>query len=368
MPQVRRFYGRGEADATSPIDFIEEQYIYPTAHVCAARITAENPDDGFRPTSGKIEPVRFQSNPNLWGYFSVGANGKIHEFADSQFGHIFAKGADRNEARMIMQQGLRTMGITGEIRNPVEYLVELAEMQEFKDNTIDTAWLDGLIAEGRAGSDTEWPEAVFYAACFRAHQFAKEEAAKILDGLNRGQLPLKADLSKLRSFPVEVAYEGTKYNWQCVRTRDDSFALTVGDTTIDCKIREQADGALYVTVGDRVARVSGAEEPLGLRMTMSFRSETGNSSASTVVFPNLRDPSELRSEFNGKVVRYLHADGADVDKDEPYVELEAMKMIMSLRSGEAGKITHSLATGAIVSPGQLLATLKLADPGSVQTE
>ena len=209
----------------------------------------------------------------MWGYFSVGANGKIHEFADSQFGHIFAKGADRDQARRIMQQGLRSMGVVGEIRNPIEYLVELAETQEFKDNTIDTAWLDGLIAEGRAGAETEWPEAVFYAACFRAHQFAKEESAKILDGLNRGQLPLKADMSKLRSFPIEVAYEGTKYNWQCVRTDNSSFALTVGDTTIDCKIREQADGALYVAQGDRVARVIGAEEPLGLRMTMEFRSD-----------------------------------------------------------------------------------------------
>merc|ERR1719160_853858 len=79
---------------------------------------------------------------------------------------------------------------------------------------------------------------------------------------------------------------------------------------------------------------------------MSFRSETGTSSANTVVFPNLRDPSELRSEFNGKVVRYLVADGEKVGKDEPYVELEAMKMIMSLRADEAGKVTQSLSHGA----------------------
>merc|ERR1719387_1923517 len=102
-------------------------------------------------------------------------------------------------------------------------------------------------------------------------------------------------------------------------------------------------------------------------MTMSFRSETGNSSSSTVVFPNLRDPSELRSEFNGKVVRYLVADGETVGKDEPYVELEAMKMIMSLRADEAGKIQQALSPGAIVAPGQLLANLDLADPSSVQT-
>merc|ERR1719487_2827189 len=99
-------------------------------------------------------------------------------------------------------------------------------------------------------------------------------------------------------------------------------------------------------------------------MTMTCSaSASARASAATITFPNLRDPSELRSEFNGKVVRYLHADGAEVEKDEPYVELEAMKMIMSLRSTEAGKIHHALSPGALVSPGQLLATLKLADPG-----
>ena len=48
--------------------------------------------------------------------------------------------------------------------------------------------------------------------------------------------------------------------WQCARTRADSFALTVGNSTIDVRIREQADGALYVQQGDRVAHVRGTEE------------------------------------------------------------------------------------------------------------
>lgn len=30
---------------------------------------------GFKPTSGRIERVKFQSTANVWGYFSVGANG-----------------------------------------------------------------------------------------------------------------------------------------------------------------------------------------------------------------------------------------------------------------------------------------------------
>ena len=49
----------------SQIDFLKEQYIYPDRHVIAARITAENPDEGFKPTSGKIERVKFQSTPKV---------------------------------------------------------------------------------------------------------------------------------------------------------------------------------------------------------------------------------------------------------------------------------------------------------------
>ncbi len=54
---------------------------------------------GFKPTSGGIQELTFRSTPNVWGYFSVGANGGLHEYADSQFGHIFSRGATREEAR-----------------------------------------------------------------------------------------------------------------------------------------------------------------------------------------------------------------------------------------------------------------------------
>ena len=53
----------------------------------------------FKPTSGTIREIKFRSTPKVWGYFSVGSNGGIHEFADSQFGHLFSTGTDREDAR-----------------------------------------------------------------------------------------------------------------------------------------------------------------------------------------------------------------------------------------------------------------------------
>merc|ERR1719410_2092139 len=99
------------------------------------------------------------------------------------------------------------------------------------------------------------------------------------------------------------------------------------------------------------------EESLGLRLTIGGK---------TVMLPTVYDPSELRSDVNGKIVRYLHDEGAEVSKGEAYVELEAMKMIMSIKSSESGKISHAKGPGSIISAGELLATLQLKDPSRVQ--
>ena len=42
---------------------------------------------------------------------------------------------------------LKELEVRGDIRTTVEYLVQLLETKAFKENTIDTSWLDGLIRE-----------------------------------------------------------------------------------------------------------------------------------------------------------------------------------------------------------------------------
>lgn len=42
---------------------------------------------------------------------------------------------------------LKELSIRGDFRTTVEYLITLLETNSFLDNTIDTAWLDALIAE-----------------------------------------------------------------------------------------------------------------------------------------------------------------------------------------------------------------------------
>jgi acetyl-CoA carboxylase/biotin carboxylase 1 len=49
--------------------------------------------------------------------------------------------------------GLKEVSIRGDIRTPVEYLIQLLETDDFKQNRIDTGWLDRRIADHTISSD-----------------------------------------------------------------------------------------------------------------------------------------------------------------------------------------------------------------------
>ncbi len=267
IPEVRRFYGKADVYGTDKIDFLEEEYKPIDSHVIAARITAENPDEGFKPTSGSIERIKFQSTSNVWGYFSVGSNGGIHEFADSQFGHLFAKGATREQARKALILALKEIEVRGEIRTTVEYLVQLLETKEFIENTIDTSWLDGIIKEKSVQIEVASPLVVTSAAVFRAFEHVKAATEEMKDSLSKGQVSTSA-IAGMNAFDIEIAYEDTKYPFTVKRTAPDVFRLTLNGKDMDVQFTETAEGALLATFGGETHRIFGQDEPLGLRLVV----------------------------------------------------------------------------------------------------
>jgi acetyl-CoA carboxylase/biotin carboxylase 1 len=267
IPEVRRLYGRADMYGKDKIDFLEEDYNEIDCHVIAARITAENPDEGFKPTSGSIERIKFQSTPNVWGYFSVGANGGIHEFADSQFGHLFAKGANREQARKALILALKEIEVRGEIRTTVEYLVQLLETKAFIDNTIDTSWLDGIIKEKSVGVETPDHFTVTGAAIFKAVQHVKEKTAEVVESLAKGQVST-AGIPAITSFNIEVAFKDIKYPFHIERLATDIYRLTVEGNVIDARISTTPEGGIVAYYNGDTHRIFGMDEPLGLRLVL----------------------------------------------------------------------------------------------------
>jgi acetyl-CoA carboxylase/biotin carboxylase 1 len=51
---------------------------------------------------------------------------------------------------------------------------------------------------------------------------------------------------------------------------------------------------------------------------------------------------------------------------QPYVEVEASKMILSLKAPESGKIVHNLSPGPVIGAGDSLASLELTEPSKLK--
>lgn len=346
------------------IEPLELSPVPPQGHVIACRVTAENPDEGFQPTSGAIQELTFRNTPSVWGYFSVGASGGVHEFADSQFGHLFAWGETREASRRCLVLALKELSIRGDIRTTVEYLIKLLEMEAFRENKFDTSWLDSLIAEKVVAEKPPTELAVIIGAACRAQMDYAERADTFTKCLERGQLP-PLD-SSLVIFPVELIYDDIKYSFTVTRSDVSAFRVRLtangrwmkaDSKSVLVEIRTLADGAKLVLADGRSHVCYMREEPSGLRMSMDGK---------TCLFPNEYDPTVLTSSVSGKLVRFLVDTDDHVKVGQPYLELEVMKMYLTLSTPEAGKITLVGTEGSSVEIGDILARLDLDDPSKVR--
>ncbi|XP_074869913.1 acetyl-CoA carboxylase 1 [Carettochelys insculpta] len=339
-----------------PIDFENSAHVpCPRGHVIAARITSENPDEGFKPSSGTVQELNFRSNKNVWGYFSVAAAGGLHEFADSQFGHCFSWGENREEAISNMVVALKELSIRGDFRTTVEYLIKLLETESFQQNRIDTGWLDRLIAEKVQAEKPDTMLGVVCGALHVADVSLRNSVSNFLHSLERGQVLPAHTL--LNTVDVELIYDGRKYVLKVTRQSPNSYVVVMNNSYVEVEVHRLSDGGLLLSYDGSSYTTYMKEEVDRYRITI------GNK---TCVFEKENDPSLLRSPSAGKLIQYVVEDGGHVFSGQCFAEIEVMKMVMTLTAAESGCIHYVKRPGAVLDPGCVIAKLQLDDPSRVQ--
>ncbi|KAF9219763.1 hypothetical protein BS17DRAFT_788749 [Gyrodon lividus] len=359
---IRTLYGVAP-NAASEIDFDMvkpgsnqlQRKPRPKGHVVAVRITAENPDAGFKPSSGSLQELNFRSSNNVWGYFSVSSAGGLHEFADSQFGHIFAYGEDRSESRKNMIVALKELSIRGDFRTTVEYLIKLLELEAFTENTFTTGWLDSLISNKLTAERPDATLAVVCGAVTKAHLAAEACLGEYKRILDKGQVPAR-DLLKT-VFGVDFIYENIKYNFTCTRSSKNMWTLFLNGGRTMVGARPLADGGLLVLLDGRSHSVYWREEVGALRLMVDSK---------TCLIEQENDPTQLRSPSPGKLIRFLVDSGDHINAGEQYAEIEVMKMYMPLVAAEDGIVQFVKQPGVSLEPGDILGILTLDDPARVK--
>ncbi|CAH1987134.1 unnamed protein product [Acanthoscelides obtectus] len=354
IKDIRLLYGESPWGCTE-IDFDMPMHKpQPWGHVIAARITSENPDEGFKPSSGTVQELNFRSSKNVWGYFSVAASGGLHEFADSQFGHCFSWGENREQARENLVIALKELSIRGDFRTTVEYLITLLETKAFQENTIDTAWLDVLISERM---QSEKPDIMLGVICGSLHIADKAIMTAFEEfqtSLERGQIQGSNTLTNV--VDVELINDGNKYKVQATKSGPNSYFLQMNGSFKEMEVHRLTDGGILLSV-DGASYTTYMKEEVD-----RYRIVIGNQ---TCVFEKENDPTIIRSPSAGKLISYIVEDGGHVSKGQAFAEIEVMKMVMTLTAGESGIVSYVKRPGAVLDAGSVIATLELDDPSLV---
>jgi acetyl-CoA carboxylase/biotin carboxylase 1 len=119
------------------------------------------------------------------------SGGGIHEFADSQFGHVFAYGVTRSAAITNMSLALKEIQIRGEIHTNVDYTVDLLNAPDFRENTIHTGWLDTRIAMRVQAERPPWYISVVGGALYKTITTNSDTVSEYVSYLIKGQIPPK---------------------------------------------------------------------------------------------------------------------------------------------------------------------------------
>ncbi|XP_035212091.1 acetyl-CoA carboxylase-like isoform X1 [Stegodyphus dumicola] len=340
----------------SPIDFDNPPHKpRPWGHVIAARITSENPDEGFKPSAGTVQELNFRSNKNVWGYFSVTASGGLHEFADSQFGHCFSWGENREEARENLVVALKELSIRGDFRTTVEYLITLLETDDFQRNNINTSWLDHLIAEKVKAEKPDTTLAVICGSLHVADRTILDNFHNFQTSLEKGQIMPANILGN--TVDVDLIYDGIKYKVQVTKSGPSRYFLSMNNSYKEIEAHRLSDGGLLLSV-DGASYTTYVKEEID-----HYRVVIGNQ---TCVFEKENDPTILRSPSTGKLIQFLVEDGAHVYPSQAYAEIEVMKMVMTLTISESGCIHFVKRPGAVLEAGTILARLELDDPSQMK--
>ena len=329
--------------AGEPLPLTQKQLAID-GHAIEARISAENPDAGFLPATGRLEVYRLpaaaefersgDARPRVDG--GVREGDAITPHYDPMIAKLIVHGRDRAEALARLDAALAQTHIVG-VQTNVAFLRRVVQSRSFAEADLDTA----LIERERAalfeqpGLPIEVAAAGVVAAALDAER--REEGAdpwSRRDGWRlHGSALRRFDLEVGRThhvFRLERARNGTQ-----VLVRDGqrwAFAATaraphIHDVVLDGR---RTTLTVYVT-GQRVsifsadgAAVVDAIDPIA---------HAGDHAA---------EAGRLTAPMPGKVIAFLARPGDSVTAGQPLAVMEAMKMEHTIASPRAGIVEELL--------------------------
>jgi len=151
---------------------IEQSHVQVKGAAIEARILAEDPDEGFLPTSGEISYLKEPGGPGIRVDSTLYQGMVVTSEYDSMVSKLIAWGIDRKSAINRLQRGLWEYQIGG-LKTDLIFLNQILESHPYQIGKITTTFLDDFTPEDNGPAESVTRDAAV-AAALHIHQIRNQ--------------------------------------------------------------------------------------------------------------------------------------------------------------------------------------------------
>jgi len=319
--------------AGEPLPFTQED-VRLDGHAIEARVYAEDAFNGFLPQAGVAEMVRWSPRARIDAALESGQ--VVSSSYDPMLGKVIVHGPTREAARRALVTALDDTAILGLTTN-LGFLRGLAASEAFRDNEIDTAYLD-------THPDVVRPEGVIESAVLAAWTLATSPApdGRIGDRSDAPSHPFGVrdgwrSAGPAAPTPVELVVEGET----TVFSVDPSGSVTAGEQTWAVHAIASEAGVRRLEIDDLVHE--GAVRIGPHRVDVAHRGNTHAFERPDAFGPGAHhavSDGTVAAPMPGTVLNVSGTVGQEVAEGETLGVMEAMKMELALKAPLTGTLVE----------------------------
>ena len=323
--------------------------VYPErGFAIEARVCAEDPDQGFLPTPGRVARFDPALGPQLRIDTGVSVGSTVPAHFDSLITKVIASGDSREEACARLVCALRDFDlvIAGGATNK-GYLLELLETEEFKRGGVHTGWLDQW-HEQRAIWRPYAAEA-FVLAAILSYQKARDVMRTLFyaDAGNITQEKIPASVGQ----DVDLTFAGRQYRARVFASGSWRYRVDMDGHVVSAQLSVSGVHAARLCIGGRDLRVLHDLTDTHIRVEIEgVVHKFGRQTA-----------GQVRAVVPSLVVAVFVKVGDRIEAGQSLGVLEAMKMEIGFDAPVSGIVTEVyIRKGQQVAPGDRMIVIDAA--------
>jgi geranyl-CoA carboxylase alpha subunit len=339
---------------------LEQEDIEMIGHAIEVRLYAEDPAEGFMPSTGTIDQWSIPSGEGVRIDAGVDSGVEVSPFYDAMVAKVMAWGETRDVARRRLLDALEATVLFGPRTNR-DFLMNALSNKTFAEGGATTAFIAEEFPDSEL-ANTELPMD-FLAATAVVHYEAQ------CAGL---QATVRSTSERLRNWSssgnLATSYRygarGAEYELTVRPEGSDSYSVSQGDSTAKVVITGREPGVSQLAVDGRRSRVRSLMMGAGtIHVSIGARSATLVDLLAAGTKPGEAEgQGTVRAPMHG-VLLELHAEaGQAVAKGDRLAVLEAMKMQHEITAEIDGTVGEVFATaGEQIAADELILEIEAAE-------